>query len=106
MDHMLIRREILMREGNKVIREDSKENEEMDSTLSYINPFSNSEDLCNQVLQLAKNVSRFEQTPEEPVENGYLKKAKKKKLTKKKFCSKFVDYKLMIECHNDCICPC
>ena len=66
-----------MREGNKVIREDSKENEEMDSTLSYINPFSNSEDLCNQVLQLAKNVSRFEQTPEEPVENGYLKKAKK-----------------------------
>lgn len=41
---------------------------------SFIRPFSNSEDLCQQVLQLAKNVSRFEQKVEEPVADGYMMK--------------------------------
>ena len=36
-----------------------------------INPFSNSEDLCNQILKLAKNISRFEKKPAAEDTNGY-----------------------------------
>jgi hypothetical protein len=54
LDNLLIRRDLQSREQQKVIREETDE----DSN-SFINPFSNSEDLCNQVLKLAKNVSRF-----------------------------------------------
>lgn len=36
-----------------------------------INPFSNSEDLCNQILKLAKNISRFEKKPAAEDPNGY-----------------------------------
>jgi hypothetical protein len=50
---MLIRKEITGK-NNYPIREETEE-----ESRSYINPFSHSEDLCNQVLQLAKNVSRF-----------------------------------------------
>lgn len=37
--------------------------QEHEESHSFINPFSNSEALCNQVLQLAKNVSRFDAPP-------------------------------------------
>lgn len=56
---MLIRKELMSRE--KVIREQTEE--ESNHSKSFINPFSQSEDLCQQVLQLAKNVSRFEEIP-------------------------------------------
>lgn len=44
-----------------------------------INPFSNSQDLCNQVLQLAKNVSRFEKKApnDDPTSYGYINRMKR-----------------------------
>ena len=56
LDNLLIRREILDKERDHAIREETLEEE---NSKSLINPFSNSDALCQQVLQLAKNVSRF-----------------------------------------------
>lgn len=51
LDHLLIRRELVSSEKEAELEAEQKR--------SVINPFSNSEDLCQQILQLAKNVSRF-----------------------------------------------
>lgn len=61
---MLIRQELGSRD--RAIREAP-----LEESQSLINPFSNSEDLCNQVLKLAKNVSRFERKPEVEDKEGY-----------------------------------
>lgn len=51
LDHLLIRRELVSSKKEAELEAEQKR--------SVINPFSNSEDLCQQILQLAKNVSRF-----------------------------------------------
>lgn len=51
LDDLLMRREINSRE--------SPQHHQQEETKSIINPFSNSEDLMNQVLQLAGNISKF-----------------------------------------------
>ena len=68
LDNYLIRRE----QEKDVIKE-----EEHEESRSLIDPFSNSEALCNQVLQLAKNVSRFDRPPEDDVQ-GYGQQKRRK----------------------------
>ena len=62
LDNLLIRREILAKESDHAIQEETFEEEA--NSISFINPFSKSEDLCQQVLQLAQNVSHLEEEEE------------------------------------------